>query len=680
MTSGTENATAGATDKAFIVAIALGPVGRFIAGGRRSRDLWYGSRLLSELTRQAANSLHENGSTTLYVPLPETLYCDYWSKPHQGPVIPNKILALVKAKDAEQVRDDLDRARKAVLDFLAEEVRKLAEDEKWKIGVDRSALQAQADAIEGGDFVEFYAAWAPLSGDEPAAVERARDVLLAGRKAARVFPAPSWTKPGRPKCSLDPGRDSVMVEENPRAKPRESTRLMMDREQRGIRRDERLDAIGLLRRRAVFEEVVETNRADDGKLCLPKLPFPPLARVAADPWLEGAAANSRHLLEAIVDELKRLDEGRGDRNPLLLISSPCREPAKALDENGPFPYDPSLLFENGIQTMRRELDRRRKSLGNDDPSDGEYLEPCKKAASALREMERPVRQLHDLFGFPSPYYAMLEADGDDMGHLLGELTGERRTRAVEALGEFARHAWDEIDGCHGFAFYVGGDELTAYLPVDKALELVGALSGLFTAEMRASKVWKHDSCPTLSAGVVIAHQKEDMRAVRDRASAALKRAKRHRKHERDRSSTDPSVQGESGWVCIEERPAGGTARTLVGPIDRIRNEQAEWGQLIARAGNDRDLSLATAHGLLEWADRFRTNEAGSGDLGIALAQASVWQRLKRRDQDRGELRWLQRFLAARSWAEIRDYANAILLADRIADIAAQRQPLGRRTR
>jgi len=261
------------TDRHFIVALALGPVGAFIAGGRRSRDLWYGSRLLSEMTRQAAVALDGTGRTTLIIPLKESLH-DFWREKYRGPVITNKILAQVHAKDEAQVRADLEAARAAVFSFLASEVDALAKDPNWtkEIQVDKNALLAQGQAIAQGDFVEFYAAWTPIEGEETAAVEQARNVLLAGRKAARIFPAPTWTKEGRPKCSLDPGRDSVMVEMDPAAHPErqdwalESAETLLDRMERGIRKDERLDAIGLLRRRAAIKEMEVAGGGGGGPL------------------------------------------------------------------------------------------------------------------------------------------------------------------------------------------------------------------------------------------------------------------------------------------------------------------------------------------------------------------------------------------------------------------------------
>src|SRR5205085_11919153 len=41
----------------YLIAIGIGPVQEFIASARRSRDLWFGSWLLSELSKAAAHTL-----------------------------------------------------------------------------------------------------------------------------------------------------------------------------------------------------------------------------------------------------------------------------------------------------------------------------------------------------------------------------------------------------------------------------------------------------------------------------------------------------------------------------------------------------------------------------------------------------------------------------------------------
>ena len=49
-----------------LISIAVGPVQEFIASARKLRDLWYGSDLLSELSKAVVRSLHEQGCELIF--------------------------------------------------------------------------------------------------------------------------------------------------------------------------------------------------------------------------------------------------------------------------------------------------------------------------------------------------------------------------------------------------------------------------------------------------------------------------------------------------------------------------------------------------------------------------------------------------------------------------------------
>ena len=57
---------AGGVMTEHLLLIALGPVQDFIAQSRRTRDLWYGSHLLSELARCAARTLIHGGAKLIF--------------------------------------------------------------------------------------------------------------------------------------------------------------------------------------------------------------------------------------------------------------------------------------------------------------------------------------------------------------------------------------------------------------------------------------------------------------------------------------------------------------------------------------------------------------------------------------------------------------------------------------
>ncbi|HWU89202.1 MAG TPA: type III-B CRISPR-associated protein Cas10/Cmr2, partial [Kofleriaceae bacterium] len=503
-----------------VLAAALGPVGSFIAAGRRSRDLWYGSRFLSEVTRVAAKALEEQ-RVKLVVPLSSQLDSSFLSsESYQGPTISNKILGILTTGTGNVGPKEILRAtERTVREFVAAEMRGLLDDPRLVRVIVREYVRKQAAAIEQGDFVELYGAWAAID-DGPNAEARAiirASTLLADRKATRIFTAPAAVGAGAPKSSLDPGRDSVLIEIDPHSSDevRVARRLEARRVRVGIRPEERLDAVALARRRAIFSQIPDAH--------LGKLPFPSLGRVALEPWIEGALAGAPEAMASVLATLAQLDEEvpKGDA-ALFFLSSPVRDPGprQSLEVVRRFGYDPNVLFEGAIPALRKTLDAPRRlsvyasgvnELAQDE-GDAHLEGSFDRACHALQALMDPVAELHRKRGVPLPYYALLEADGDGVGRLLaGAHTQEIRQQVVQALYDFSKKAWDVIEEHQGCAFYVGGDELAAYLPADRAMSAVATLAAKFTsivgdvaAALLPASVTELGPA-TLTSGVAIAH-------------------------------------------------------------------------------------------------------------------------------------------------------------------------------
>ena len=49
-----------------LLAISVGPVQEFIAAARRTRDLWFGSYLLSEISRAVAKAVENQGGRLIF--------------------------------------------------------------------------------------------------------------------------------------------------------------------------------------------------------------------------------------------------------------------------------------------------------------------------------------------------------------------------------------------------------------------------------------------------------------------------------------------------------------------------------------------------------------------------------------------------------------------------------------
>ena len=444
----------------------------------------------------------------------------------------------------------------------------------------------------------------------------------------------------------------------------------------GIRREERLDAIGLLRRRAVFDAPAAGVPAELGKL-----PFPSIGRVAVEPWIEGVA--DRRELQDVVDRLDRLGRARNrvERAALFLITTPVADPGGARNVRGQrFGWDPAPILEDGIVALRRSLDalekqQRASRISNGTPPDPQDAPPkeevLKRARRALDALKEPVLTLHKEHGKPHPYYALIEADGDGMGAALAGLeAGPVRDAAVEALYAFADSAWPTIESHGGCTFFAGGDELAAYLPLDSVLEVARALAGQFTSLLEpAFRDGGASAPPTLSFGVAVAHVGEDLRRVRRQAGLALREAKRVRRRD----------QAETSFIEVVEIPRGGAERRCGGATDEFLEQQEELQALLSAD----ELSLSTAHGLLALCAKLGRGDGDGDDTGIDLAAKSVGLRCERQDRRDGEGReaWVQgaralvqRIERLKSWREVGRFAHGILLAERIRRVAVQREP------
>jgi CRISPR-associated protein Cmr2 len=204
-----------------LVAISIGPVQDFIAAARKCRDLWFGSYLLSELSKAAARELRIHGAT-LIIPAPES---DRDLEPRSPFTVVNKLLAIVDKPDMAVFMEGV---RTAIQTRLEAE----AGIQSLRLGgatVDTALYWQQ---ISG--FAEFYCAWTPLTENYPSCRLRVEE-LLSARKTLRDFPFYQG-QPGKFKSSLDGARESVVL--------KRSKHLF----ESNLKTNEHLDAIGVVKR------------------------------------------------------------------------------------------------------------------------------------------------------------------------------------------------------------------------------------------------------------------------------------------------------------------------------------------------------------------------------------------------------------------------------------------------
>lgn len=455
---------------AHLLLVTLGPVQEFIAQARRTRDLWYGSHLLSELGRAAARALADGGAELIFPALkkgsaelqPCLAPLRSGGTPPQS--IANKLLAEVPSGVEPQ---QLARAvRQEVMRYWRED---LAAPVKAKC---TGLMPSGIDAVwseQVDTFLEFAASWLPL-GDY-AETRRRLEQAIAGRKTLRDFGP--WTH-GRgdvPKSSLDGARETVL-------RPPKDRDEALARKYR-IANGEQLDAIGLVKRSG--------GEPDQ---------FVPVVNVALASWLNLASRVAASELDRLHAACRSVGIARVARTDL-----PGAEP---------FPFDASVLLPSRWRSVFEE-----QGFDDDAESWG----------------RRHVRPILDKLSEPYPYVACLVADGDHMGRAIDRLESAVDHRMFSAaLAGFAGEARRLIEQVHrGALVYAGGDDLLAFLPLPEALSCADDLrKGFASAMASACKTISAESQPTLSVGVGIGHVMESMGDLLALGRQAEREAKRDR--------------------------------------------------------------------------------------------------------------------------------------------------------
>jgi len=339
-----------------LLAMAIGPVQEFIAAARRTRDLWFGSHVLSEISKAAAKAVADrignNGHQQLIFPSPEDATELEPADNETRLAVANVILArLPDGVCASEVANTARAAAQKRWKEFAEKARGIA-GRRVRIDV----WQEQVD-----DVVEFYSAWQPLPSDS-AYRETRRQVmrLLGARKACRDFLMSSERDERLPKSSLDGARDTVLQKGT---RGSDSLRLA---------HNEQLDVVGLTKRRA-------------GGL----QSFPSVASVAAHSWLQVAAEQASAQFDELKAECDKLSSGG-------LIS---RSPSPL------FPFDGTAVFLNRHESIAEEAGI----------AAGERKSRTADLSTIVGHLQRPQSKGGCGLGEASAYLAVLVADGDRMG-------------------------------------------------------------------------------------------------------------------------------------------------------------------------------------------------------------------------------------------------------------------------
>lgn len=457
-----------------VLIIAIGPVQDFIASARRSADLWFGSWLLSELSKEAARALvDEVGDlSALIFPAPEE-ELELW--PHSKLNVANKIVSVVDEADVEAVAKNVEQKTRERLTDLATEAFKTV----------RGKFDDTIAFSQIADLLEFN--WASVTFEFPSGYRTAREKaerVLAARKSLRNFAQVTWGS-SNPKSSLDGARESVI----PKSAKNEGEESRYKKY--GTRKEEHLCGVGLMKRNG-------QRRRDDelGRVCSTShvAALPLLARIADTPANHEAAET---FFKVLVD--LKLEEFFG--------KTPDDVEHPVFGKN-----DARLLFEERYVEFFEESE-----LGK------EKTASRRKVATAA--LVRFLKATADGKP-PSPYYGLIHADGDGMGMAIDACNSPEKHRKISrALVGFA----DKVEGIvkkhDGSLVYAGGDDVLAYVPLHRAIECARDLADSFEKSLKDFPTGEGGS-PTLSVGLAVSHHLDPLADALDRARRAEKVAKK----------------------------------------------------------------------------------------------------------------------------------------------------------
>lgn len=494
----------------YVVIFSIGPVQTFIASARRSRDLWSGSWLLSELAKACAKSLNDLGDTKAQLIFPHV------DKSNQADLeensdfsVGNKVQVVLTVDSVDELKDIIDNAKESVKKrFIKEASNALSRLPKDKHYLRETIWNSQLD-----DYLEIQTAWARF-GDDNSYHDAAQNAgrVLASRKATRDFSptcaiseknfitslvqldnARKTTDKNHnvikqpyqdlfmlPKSSLDGMRETVLKESG----------LQKNSLQRklSLSKSEQLDTVGVIKRLG-FEEKAEQ--------------FTPFTRITAHAWIKEIAQKEPDALNRLKGTYRELCR--------LGVASGVTGNNKVYQD---FAYDAQLLYPSRLEVTLKEYQ-------NSDDKE------AKEIVDNLKVLKKTLAPLFQRYGEPYRYGVLLLADGDRMGELLDKAkTQVQHQEITQTLSNFAGQVTYTMRQSSGHCIYAGGDDVLGFVPLDKAYKCADDLQKLFANSLSgvANKLGAENS-PTLSVGLAICHIMTPLGVIRELASQAEKFAK-----------------------------------------------------------------------------------------------------------------------------------------------------------
>lgn len=457
-----------------IFAISIGPVQSFLRQARKTQDFYLGSYLLSYLSFIAIKVfLREVGPTNVIFPdLYKQPLVDFWIQNEIGinplehkeemlktPTLPNRIVAILPWSEKEEMQEfanlivsEIHHEVKKILDTMITKLRintnsnikkKIASQIEgfpeifwvavpWRIGERNVEIYDLKNFFTAKDIQKFEDFWnfsekncehKPNIGliYEPLFLLTMK--FLQARKNVRTFKQFSITEKGR-KCSVCGERDVIFFREQENKKKfTRYNEILVDLTDldtlplKYLSYGEGLCALCFLKR--TFDIYLKENQI------LKSASFPSVSEIAAANFKKRALEHAKETYLNYVEKIKYVLP----RNFPEVETLRSLQPIKHLGSD----LDAQLLYEENLNEsyIKKEL--------------GFSINPEK-----LKSIKESLKELISAIGNPTPYYAIIYFDGDDIGKWL---SGEKLPKINNA---YSQKVWQKLENqsCSGTSFSV----------------------------------------------------------------------------------------------------------------------------------------------------------------------------------------------------------------------------------
>jgi CRISPR-associated protein Cmr2 len=292
-----------------------------------------------------------------------------------------------------------------------------------------------------------------------------------------------------------------------------------------------------------------------------------------------------------------------------------------------------------------------------------------------------------------PYYALLLFDGDSMGKWLsganretgynqGDPLKQFHINLAEYLGTFSQNAFKELNDDKGRAIYAGGDDFLGFVNLEHLYEVLDWMRAQFNEQIN-QQIEHKKVLFTFSAGLVIAHYKTPLHVVLDWARATEKSAKKYiHPHGQRKDTLGVSVLRASGEITQAFVPWNlekyGWNKDTSMPVKLDEKHlctlsMKELTESLRKDFSDKWLrSLASEFSVMQAQEGKLKIEQGEADLGSKMVKAELKRLLVRACSSHGNERdeavqkllpHLHSLLGPKPSENFGNFINALLICD-----------------